>query len=138
MECSGLVWCSKCSILEVLQKAKLHSPETFETSKYQNLPISAFYKTLSYCTFLIFWVRQKKITIYRLFASPSMSCVSVHGSLDDDTYCGNIPNVWASAGLAVRSISEPLKRSVSHFKECSCRVNIISTFKDKYSRKDIS
>ena len=39
LECSGLVWCSKCSILEMLQNAKLHLPETFERSKYQNLPI---------------------------------------------------------------------------------------------------
>ena len=38
-ECSGLVWCSKCSILEMLEKAKLHVPDTFETSKYQNLPV---------------------------------------------------------------------------------------------------
>ena len=38
-ECSGLVGCSKCSILEYLRKAKLCPPDTFETSKYQNLPI---------------------------------------------------------------------------------------------------
>ena len=38
-ECSGLVWCSKCPILEKLGKAKFHAPDTFETSKYQNLPI---------------------------------------------------------------------------------------------------
>ena len=37
-ECSGLVGCSKCSILDYLLKAKLGSPDTFETSKYQNLP----------------------------------------------------------------------------------------------------
>ena len=36
---SGLVECSKCSILEYLLKAKLCPPDTFETSKYQNLPI---------------------------------------------------------------------------------------------------
>ena len=36
LECSGLVWCNKCSILEILQKTKLHAPET---SKYQDLPI---------------------------------------------------------------------------------------------------
>ena len=37
----GLVGCSKtkCSILEYLRKAKLCPPDTFETSKYQNLPI---------------------------------------------------------------------------------------------------
>ena len=39
LECSGLVWCNKCSILEMYQKAKLHAPGTFETSKYQNLPV---------------------------------------------------------------------------------------------------
>ena len=39
LECSGLVWCSKCSILEMLENAKLHAPDTIETSKYQNLPI---------------------------------------------------------------------------------------------------
>ena len=39
LECSGLVWCNKCAILEMLQKAKLHAPDTCETSKYQNLPI---------------------------------------------------------------------------------------------------
>ena len=38
-ECSGLVGCSNCSILEYLRKAKLHPPDTFETSKYQNRPI---------------------------------------------------------------------------------------------------
>ena len=37
----GLVWCSHCFIMERLQKAKLHKPDTFETSKYQNLPISS-------------------------------------------------------------------------------------------------
>ena len=31
-ECSGLLWCSKCSILE-----KFHTPDSFEASKYQNL-----------------------------------------------------------------------------------------------------
>ena len=39
LDCSGLVWCNKCSILEMYQKAKLHAPGTFKTSKYQNLPI---------------------------------------------------------------------------------------------------
>ena len=39
LEFSCLVWCSKCSILEMLEKAKLHVPDTFETSKYQNLPV---------------------------------------------------------------------------------------------------
>ena len=39
LECSGLVWCNKCSILEMYQKAKLHAPDTFKSSKYQNLPI---------------------------------------------------------------------------------------------------
>ena len=38
-ECSGLVWCRKCPVLEKLQKAKFHAPDTFETSKYQNLPV---------------------------------------------------------------------------------------------------
>ena len=38
-ECSGFVGCSKCSMLEYLRKAKLCPPDTFETSKYQNLPI---------------------------------------------------------------------------------------------------
>ena len=28
-ECSGLVGCSNCSILEYLRKAKLHPPDTF-------------------------------------------------------------------------------------------------------------
>ena len=40
-ECSGLVLCSKCSILEKLQEANFHTPDSFETSKYQNLPIWA-------------------------------------------------------------------------------------------------
>ena len=40
-ECSGLVWCRKCPALEKLHKAKIHAPDTFETSKYQNLPILA-------------------------------------------------------------------------------------------------
>ena len=39
LESSGLVWCNKCSILEMHQKAKYHAPDTFETPKYQNLPI---------------------------------------------------------------------------------------------------
>ena len=38
-ECSGLVWCSKCSLLEKLRKAKFHTPDSFETSKYQNISI---------------------------------------------------------------------------------------------------
>ena len=29
LECSGLVWRNKCSVLEMHQKAKLHSPDTF-------------------------------------------------------------------------------------------------------------
>ena len=33
-ECSGLVWGSKCSILEWLRKAKVRPSDTFETSKY--------------------------------------------------------------------------------------------------------
>ena len=40
-ECSGLVLCSKYSILEKLQEANFHTPDSFETSKYQNLPIWA-------------------------------------------------------------------------------------------------
>ena len=40
-ECSGHVWCRKYPVLEKLQKAKFHAPDTFETSKYQNLPILA-------------------------------------------------------------------------------------------------
>ena len=40
-ECSGHVWCRKCPILERLRKAKFHVPDTFEISKYQNLPIYA-------------------------------------------------------------------------------------------------
>ena len=40
-ECLGLGWWSKCSILERLQKAKFHTHDTFETSKYQNRPIKA-------------------------------------------------------------------------------------------------
>ena len=39
LECSGLVCCNKCSLLEILQKAKLHAPDTFRTSKYQDLPV---------------------------------------------------------------------------------------------------
>ena len=39
LECSGLAWWYKCSILEMHQKAKLHAPDTFKTSKYKNLPI---------------------------------------------------------------------------------------------------
>ena len=38
-ECSGHAWCRKCPILERLRKAKFHAPDTFEISKYQNLPI---------------------------------------------------------------------------------------------------
>ena len=32
---------------------------------------------------------------------------SVHGSLGEDIYSGNNPNVWASMGLAVWSSNEP-------------------------------
>ena len=39
-ECSGLVWCSKWSILGKLGKAKFYTLDTFEKSKYQNLPKS--------------------------------------------------------------------------------------------------
>ena len=39
LECSCLVSCSKCSILEMLEKAKLRAPDTFETPKYPNFPI---------------------------------------------------------------------------------------------------
>ena len=38
LEYSGLVWCNKCSILEMLETAKLHA---HEMSKYQNLSIKA-------------------------------------------------------------------------------------------------
>ena len=38
-EWSGPVLCSKGSILEKLPKANFHTPDSFETSKYQNLPI---------------------------------------------------------------------------------------------------
>ena len=38
-ECLGLVWWSKCCILEKLRKAKFHTLDTFETSRYQNRPI---------------------------------------------------------------------------------------------------
>ena len=40
-ECLGLVWWSKCSILEKLFKAKFHTLDTFEKSKFQNRPISS-------------------------------------------------------------------------------------------------
>ena len=40
-QCLRLVWRSKCFILEKLQKAKLQTLGTFETSKYQNRPMKA-------------------------------------------------------------------------------------------------
>ena len=39
MECSGLVSCNKCSVLEILQKAKLHTPGTL---KHQNTETSLY------------------------------------------------------------------------------------------------
>ena len=40
-ECLGLVWWSKCSILEKLRMAKFLTLDTFKISKYQNHPIKA-------------------------------------------------------------------------------------------------
>ena len=37
--CSGLVCCNKCSLLEILQKAKLHTPGTL---KHQNTKTSLY------------------------------------------------------------------------------------------------
>ena len=34
------------------------------------------------------------------YVTTSLVCFSVHGRLGDDIYRGNIPNVWASMGLA--------------------------------------
>ena len=69
-ECLGLGSWSKCSILEKLQKAKFHTHDTFETSKFQNRCIKAPWKSFGYWTFWILWVRQKKNTCDSLFGSP--------------------------------------------------------------------
>ena len=52
------------------EKQDVLSPDSFEASKYQNLPICHFQKWLSFAIFLIFCVCQREITIYSLFGSP--------------------------------------------------------------------
>ena len=52
------------------EKQDVLSPDSFEASKYQNLPICHFQKWLSFAIFLIFHVCQREITIYSLFGSP--------------------------------------------------------------------
>ena len=57
LKCSGLVWCNKCSILEMHQQTKLRAPDTF---KHQNTKTSL----------KIIWLLQMKITIYSFLGSP--------------------------------------------------------------------
>ena len=52
------------------EKQDVLSPDSFEASKYQNLPICHFQKLLSFAIFLIFRICQREITIYSLFGSP--------------------------------------------------------------------
>ena len=58
---------SQSSILAKPWKAKFFSTDSFETSKYQNLPIYHLQKWLSFAIFLIFHVCQREITIYSLW-----------------------------------------------------------------------
>ena len=51
-------------------KARLFSPDTFETSKYQNLPMYHFQKLLGFAIFCDFDTCHKEITIHSLFGSP--------------------------------------------------------------------
>ena len=55
------------------EKQDFLSPDFFEVSKYQNLPICHFQKLLSFAIFLIFRICQREITIYSLFESPCNS-----------------------------------------------------------------
>ena len=52
------------------EKQDFLSPDFFEVSKYQNLPICHFQKLLSFAIFLIFRICHREITIYSLFESP--------------------------------------------------------------------
>ena len=54
-------------------KARLFTPDTFETSKYQNLPIYHFQKWLGFASFCDFDTRHKEITIHSLFGSPCIN-----------------------------------------------------------------
>ena len=57
-------------------KARLFTPDTFETSKYQNLPIYHFQKWLGFASFCDFDTRHKEITIHSLFGSPCIAICS--------------------------------------------------------------
>ena len=52
------------------RKARLFYPDTFETSKYQNLPKYHFQKWLGFAFFFDFDTCQKEITIDSLIGSP--------------------------------------------------------------------
>ena len=68
---------SQSSILAKQWKARIFTPDSSQTSKYQNRPIYHFKKSLSLDIFLIFNVCQREITIYSLFGSPC-SCKFGH------------------------------------------------------------
>ena len=58
-------------------KGKIFSPDTFETSKYQNLPMYHFQKCWGFAVFCEFNTCHKEITIDSLFGSPCRdTCVS--------------------------------------------------------------
>ena len=68
--CLGLVWWSKCSILEKLQKGKIPHTWHFWNIKISKPPNISSLKSLGYSTFWNFWACQKQITCNSLFGSP--------------------------------------------------------------------